>query len=182
MARKAKRGITRRVNKQAPITIRTVQPEDIPFLREMLFEAAAVSETMRILGIEKALALPANRKYLEAWGRPGDAGVVAQDTEQKPLGAAWYRLFPIEAPGYGFISPAIPELTMSVHADARGQGIGRALLQALIDLARTQEYSALSLSVDRNNAALRLYERLGFHDAGISIPGDTSVTMVKYLA
>ena len=78
-------------------TIRIVQIQDVPFLLDMLYEAAAVSESMRVLGKEKALSLPVNRKYLEAWGRPGDAGVIAIDQMDRPLGAAWYRLHPQEA-------------------------------------------------------------------------------------
>jgi ribosomal protein S18 acetylase RimI-like enzyme len=160
-------------------TIRTVQIQDVSFLWDMLYEAAAVAESMRTLGKEKALSLPVNRKYVEGWGRPGDAGVIAVDQMEQPLGAAWYRLHPDEAPGYGFVSPTIPELTIGVRADARGQGIGRALLQALIALAQSQGYAALSLSVDRSNPALHLYERFGFRDAGISDQEETSVTMIK---
>jgi ribosomal protein S18 acetylase RimI-like enzyme len=128
---------------------------------------------------EKALSLPVNRKYVEGWGRPGDAGVIAVDQMEQPLGAAWYRLHPDEAPGYGFVSPMIPELTIGVRADVRGQGLGHALLQTLIALAQSQGYAALSLSVDRNNPALQLYERFGFRDAGISDQEETSVTMIK---
>ena len=160
-------------------TIRTVQLQDVSFLWDMLFEAAAVSADMRTLGKEKALSLPVNRKYVEGWGRPGDAGVIAVDQTERPLGAAWYRLYPDEAPGYGFVSSTIPELTIGVGADARGQGLGHALLQTLIALAQSQGYAALSLSVDRNNAALHLYERFGFRDAGISDQEETSVTMIK---
>jgi ribosomal protein S18 acetylase RimI-like enzyme len=160
-------------------TIRTVQRQDVSFLWDMLYEAAAVAESMRVLGKEKALSLPENRKYIEGWGRSGDAGVIAVDLTERPLGAAWYRLYPNEAPGYGFVSPTIPELTIGVCDDARGRGIGQALLQALIALAQSQGYPALSLSVDRNNPALHLYERFGFLDAGISDQEDTSVTMIK---
>ena len=42
----------------ANFTIRTVQISDLPFLSDMLYEAAAVAESMRILGKEKALSLP----------------------------------------------------------------------------------------------------------------------------
>jgi GNAT superfamily N-acetyltransferase len=122
-----------------------------------------------------------NQKYVEGWGRPGDTGVIALDEGEQPLGAAWYRLYPASVPGYGFISPTIPELTIGVRVDVRGQGIGSALLLALIDQAQSQGYTALSLSVDRNNPALYLYERVGFHDAGISEPEDTSVTMMKQM-
>jgi ribosomal protein S18 acetylase RimI-like enzyme len=169
------------MEKATRITIRTVQIQDISFLWDMLYEAATVAEGMRVLGKEKALSLPVNRKYVEGWGRPGDAGVIAVDQTERPLGAAWYRLHPDEAPGYGFISPTIPELTIGVRVDTRGQGIGSALLQALIALAQSQRYAALSLSVDRNNPALHLYERFGFRDAGISDSEDTSVTMSKQL-
>ena len=161
------------------LTIRIVQSEDVPFLWDMMYEAAAVAESMRVLGKEKALSLPVNRKYVEEWGRPGDAGVIAIDQMDQPLGAAWYRLHPAEAPGYGFISSTIPELTIGVRADARGQGIGQALLQALIALAQSQGYAALSLSVDRNNPARHLYERFGFCDAFVSTGEDTSVTLIK---
>ena len=162
-------------------TIRTVQLQDASFLWDMLFEAAAVSADMCPLGKEKALSLPVNRKYVEGWGRPGDAGVIAVDQTERPLGAAWYRLYPDETPGYGFVSSTVPELTIGVCDDARVQGIGHALLQALIALAQSQEYATLSLSVDRNNPALHLYERCGFRDAGISDQEDTSVTMIKQL-
>ena len=73
------------------------------------------------------------------------------------------------------------ELGIGVVGEARGRGVGRALLAALRELAREQGYRALSLSVDRQNPARRLYERAGFRDAGISDPTDTSVTMTAHL-
>lgn len=167
------------MDKNAQLTIRTAQTRDIPFLWDMLFEAVAIAESMRALGKKKALALPTNRKYLEGWQRPGDAGVIALGENRHALGAAWYRLYPASSPGYGFISPTIPELAIGVRADIRSQGVGSALLHALIDLAKREGYTALSLSVDRSNPALHLYERFGFCDAQVSDPTDTSVTMIR---
>jgi hypothetical protein len=43
------------MRKKTPLTIRLIQTKDIPFLWDMLFEAAAVDESMRTLGKEKAL-------------------------------------------------------------------------------------------------------------------------------
>lgn len=163
------------------IIVRPAKGDDLPFLWDMLFEAAAVSPTMRALGKEAALALPANRKYLAAWGRAGDAAVVAVDAAGRRYGAAWYRLFPKAAPGYGFIAAEIPELTIGVSAAARGQDVGTRLLRALLDTARAHSFERLSLSVDRQNPARALYERLGFHDAGISDPDDSSVTLIANL-
>src|SRR6185312_1042073 len=90
------------------ITVRSATSADLPFMWDMLFEAA-VSPVMRALGKEAALARPEKQKYLAAWGRAGDAAVVAIDGTGQPCGADWYRLFPEEAPGYGFVAPDIPD-------------------------------------------------------------------------
>ncbi|GER91913.1 N-acetyltransferase [Dictyobacter vulcani] len=162
--------------------LRPVEPADQDFLWDMLYEAAAVSPAMRALGREQALAVSSVRKYLADWGeRAGDMGWIAVGEDHQPLGAAWYRFFPADAPGYGFVAANIPELTISVAPEARGLGIGGALLQALSQAAAEQGCPALSLSVDRENPARRLYERYGFNDAGISTPQDSSITLIHHL-
>ncbi len=163
------------------VVIRPVAPDDLPFLWDMGWEAVAVDAGMRAMGRHAALAMPSVRKYLDGWGRPGDAGVVAVDDAGNRLGAAWFRLFPANDPAYGFVAPDVPELSIGVAAEARGKGVGRALLDALLATARAQGYRAVSLSVDRQNPARRLYERAGFRDAGVSDPSDTSVTMIAML-
>ncbi|HTE65154.1 MAG TPA: GNAT family N-acetyltransferase, partial [Candidatus Binatia bacterium] len=85
----------------------------------------------------------------------------------EPVGAAWHRHFPAAQPGYGFVAERIPEISLGVEAAWRGRGIGRALLTALFDRARSDGIEALSLSVDANNApALALYQSMGFRSAG----------------
>jgi ribosomal protein S18 acetylase RimI-like enzyme len=51
---------------------------------------------------------------------------------------------------------------MSVLPDHRGQGIGARLLQELIDLLNEKGYKRISLSVQKANYAVRMYERAGF--------------------
>ena len=160
--------------------IRLAQPDDEPFLWDMGWEATAVDAEMRDLGRDAAFVSPHVRRYLEGWARAGDAGVVAVASDGQRLGAAWYRLFPAEEPGWGFVASDVPELSIGVVTEARGKGIGSALLDALLTLAREQGHRAVSLSVDRQNPARRLYERKGFRDAGISDPGASSVTMIAY--
>lgn len=161
-------------------TIDPAQPDDLPFLWDMLW-AAAVAEEVRALGWSAGFALPDVHHYLAGWGRPGDAGVVARDETGRRLGAAWYRLFPAEDPGYGFVAPDVPELAIGVVSAARSRGVGGALLDALAATARTRGFRALSLSVDRRNPARRLYERTGFRDAGTFDPTETGVTMLLAL-
>lgn len=159
--------------------IRRAILEDLPFLWDMLFEAAAVSCEIREMGKESALSLPFIFHILAGFGRGGDVAMVAASTEEKVLlGAAWFRLFPENARGYGFVSAEIPEIAIAVVPQMRGQGVGTKLLEELIETARNMEFSALSLSVDRANPALRLYKRLGFRDANVSKETDSSVTMI----
>ena len=100
-------------------------------------------------------------RYVYAWGRPGDAGVIALD-EGFPVGAAWYRLFRADAPGYGFVDEQTPELAIAVVPSRRGRGFGEELLAALMQRAREEGHPALSLAVHLANPAIRLYERFGF--------------------
>ena len=160
------------------LEIRPVQTDDLPFLWDMFWEATAVDPALRALGRDAAFAIPQVRRYLDGWGRFGDAGVIAVDEAGRRLGAAWCRLYPTDAPGYGFVAPDVPELSIGVVPEERGRGVGTALLDALAATAREHGHRALSLSVDRANPARRLYERHGFRDAGIPDPGDSSVTMI----
>ncbi|XTQ23305.1 N-acetyltransferase family protein [Bifidobacterium dentium] len=110
--------------------------------------------------------LPELRRYIEEFGRPDDICMVAKvETSDRPLivGAAWARIFPNNAAGYGTIDTATPEISISLLPDWRDQGIGRRLMTALLNQLRTDGRTAASLSVQRTNAnALHLYESLGF--------------------
>jgi GNAT superfamily N-acetyltransferase len=161
--------------------IRPLQPDDEPFQWDMGWEAVASNAEARARGRETVMALPQLRRYFLDFGRPGDAGVVAVTADGARLGAAWFRLFSAEEPGFGFIAVDVPELAMGVVPEARGQGIGSVLLDALLTLAREQGFRALSLAVDRQNPARRLYERKGFRDAGIADPTDSDVLMIADL-
>lgn len=111
---------------------------------------------------DDVVARPELFHYVDGWPRAGDAGLVAEDAEGQPIGAAWYRFFALDDPGYGFVDAAIPEVAIGVVASWRGQGVGRALLDGLRVLAVDRGIRALSLSVEKANPARRLYERCGY--------------------
>lgn len=57
---------------------------------------------------------------------------------------------------------------VAVAPERRRQGLGRQVLQALLDLARQQGAAHATLEVDPGNiAAVALYRDLGFQDAGL---------------
>jgi ribosomal protein S18 acetylase RimI-like enzyme len=136
--------------------IRPGTPQDVRFLRDMLRHAYY----WRSSGTEEASGQHPMR-YVEAWGRPGDAAVIALDNGF-PVGAAWYRLFKRDAPGYGFVDEQTPELSIAVVPSQRGHGFGGELMDALLARARADGYAGISLSVASDSPAVALYERYGF--------------------
>jgi ribosomal protein S18 acetylase RimI-like enzyme len=164
---------------------------DPAFLAEMLYEAV----NWRDDGAEERppfddlLNNPEVRRYVEDWGRKGDVAIVALDRLEEPVGAAWYRHFSSDEPGYGFVAPDVPELSIGVYPECRGQHVGSLLLGTLVNRARTDGHRAISLSVAAANPARRLYERYGFEPAPASngqVSGagdaDTSLTLVLDLS
>ncbi|MCA0969196.1 GNAT family N-acetyltransferase [Halobacillus litoralis] len=133
----------------------------IDFLTDMIYEAIYMPDNKPEK--QKLLREPHLIKYSKHWGKPGDKAFFAYDGNGLPVGAAWYRLFPEEEKGYGFIDEETPELGIAITDTARGKGLGEALMKRLIQAAQEEGRPALSLSVDSaNEKALALYKKLGF--------------------
>ena len=102
---------------------------------------------------------PKCRAAYEGFGTlPNDRAVVAE-VDGAVVGACWVRT----TDEYGHIDDETPSFSISLYAPYRGQGIGGAMMQQMLDELREAGYSRASLSVQKENPALRLYERLGFH-------------------
>jgi GNAT superfamily N-acetyltransferase len=151
------------------LVLRRGGAQDVRFLRDMLHHA--YYWRARVPGSLVS-------RYVRGWGRPGDTAVIALEGGF-PVGAAWYRVFPEDEPGYGFVDPETPELAIAVVPSKRGHGIGEELLKELIAKAKEAGYGRLSLSVEPGNPARKLYERFGFEVVGL---GDEAWTMVATLS
>ena len=142
-------------------TIRAATPADAPILWDMLFYAANMAED-GATSSAAARSHPYLAAFVAGWGQPGDLGVIAIDrADSSALGAAWLRQLSAPEKRYAAVSEGTPELAIAVAPTAVGQGIGGALLDALLAQARSQ-YPAVALSVRERNPAIRLYERHGF--------------------
>jgi GNAT superfamily N-acetyltransferase len=137
------------------------------FLEAMLFEAFFWDVSAKRTEFSEFRQHPEFAKLISGWGRRGDRGIVA-DQDAQAIGAAWFRLWTLECHSYGFIDATTPEVGMAVVRGHRRQGIGRALLQELIGVARADGLPSLSLSVDPFNPARSLYESFGFRKVGES--------------
>jgi GNAT superfamily N-acetyltransferase len=142
--------------------------QDVRFLRDMLRHA--------YYWRSRETEMPITR-YVNAWGRTGDRALIALD-DFHPVGAAWYRLYTEREPGFGFVDEQTPELTIGVVPSRRGKGIGSGLLDALLQRARQEGHARISLSVEKTNPAVHLYESRGFRP----VHENDDVVMVADLA
>jgi ribosomal protein S18 acetylase RimI-like enzyme len=156
------------------MVIRRGGPSDVRFLRDMLHHAYYWRERDPGEGPGPVA------RYVKGWGRPGDTALIAVD-DGFPVGAAWYRLFRRDQPGYGFVDEETPELAIAVVPNRRGRGIGDALLKELYERAKKDGYSSVSLAAERDNAPLVAYyeQKHGFER--VHEDGDDSVTMRRAL-
>ncbi|SFI95834.1 GNAT family N-acetyltransferase [Thermoflavimicrobium dichotomicum] len=140
---------------------RIAKPSDAPLLKEFLY--LAFKDSHGIEDVSREELEPMIQRYLNDWGQPGDLGFIIESIEEsKPVAAAWFRQFSEDRPGYGFVAPNIPEVTIAVLPEYRHAGLGRDLLMRLIDQARMEGFPGLSLSVKKSNPARKFYERLEF--------------------
>ncbi len=159
-------------------SLRPAAPDDVPFLWDMLYYAAHKSEE----GVASSDALhgdPRLNMWVNDWGSAGDHGIIAfGPLTQRRLGAAWLRILP-EGFSTGYVDDETPELAIAVAPACMGQGIGSALLAALIDAVK-DDIPAIVLTVRQGNPARRLYERHGFAHIG-DVTNRTGHTSAKML-
>jgi ribosomal protein S18 acetylase RimI-like enzyme len=89
---------------------------------------------------------------------------VARDDDGTIVGVSTLAVFPIPTARRAWIEDVI------VDDSARGQGVGAALIQAMIDAARQRGCATVDLtSRPSREAANRLYQRLGFTLRGTNV-------------
>ena len=137
--------------------IREMRKEEYCLLDDFLYEAIYIPD-----GIEpppkSIIDSPELQEYIVEFGkRKSDKALVAE-IQGNVVGAIWVRIMN----DYGHIDNDTPSLAMSVNKKYRGLGIGTALLNQLLSVERLAGYSRISLSVQKNNYAVKMYEKIGF--------------------
>ena len=103
------------------------------------------------------------------------AGVVEDESGEADFVAEVGDEAPAPFAGYGWVAADIPELAIAVLPAYQGQGIGGALLDVLLTLARLSGVRAVSLAVEDGNGAAHLYRSRGFAPVGRSGDSDLLV-------
>lgn len=118
------------------------------------FEAVAAEG--RWMGAEAPIDRDARRAGFDRAVARDDAVLLLADSGGAVVGSI-----------YASLSGGVVDLGMFVAAGHRGGGIGSALLEAVIDWARTQQAHKVSLAVwPTNHPAIGLYARYGFRVEG----------------
>lgn len=142
---------------------RSLGPDDVSHVQWALYAAVAWSPERQLPPYDALIEHPELTRYHRDWGRTGDQGLVAEVSGTR-AGVAFYRLFTDADHGHGYVEETTPELAVAVEPAFRGLGIGSRLMTELAQAARQAGFARLSLSVDTDNPALRLYERLGYRE------------------
>jgi GNAT superfamily N-acetyltransferase len=158
------------------VHIREIEKTEIFHLDNFLYEAIFIPE-----GLEKPdkkiIQIPELVCYIKDFGKDSDGCLVAE-SQGELIGAIWTRIFTETEKGFGFVDSKTPELSMSVVEKYRNQGIGTTLLTKMIEKLIQCGYEQVSLSVDLENYALKLYQKFGFK---IVHSDDQSAIMLKHL-
>jgi ribosomal protein S18 acetylase RimI-like enzyme len=159
------------------LEIRVIKKEEYPVLEDFLYNAIFLPPDAEPPHRE-IIFQPEIYVYVKEFGGKDDCGVVAEQDGQI-IGAAWTRIIP----AYGHIDNETPELAISVLPDFRGSGTGSKMMQSLFDLLRERGYRQTSLSVQKDNPAVRFYERLGYEITGerLDHANHEDFLMMKYL-
>lgn len=151
-------------------TIRHAVASDIAHLNDMLVEAVngATGSTGARRSRIAVLDDPRAIIYVAGWKRPSDFGSIAVDERGSSIGAAWARVLSPESAGDGFVATGVPELTIGVNQLWRARGVGRDLLRAVLTQAGELGHSRVSLAVEPDNFARRLYLTEGFRTVRVT--------------
>ena len=136
------------------VAIRSARPTDSEAWQD-LFESVAAEG--RWIGAEPPVAGFAPALFERHLG-DGHSAFFVVDADETLVG--WITAEVDEATGSA-------ELGMGISANHRGQGIGTAMMQAVVDWARSRGIERLWLEVfPHNAAAIALYERFSFVETG----------------
>ena len=137
--------------------IREIKKEEYVLLEHFLYEAIFIP-----VGVEPPpktiINMPELQEYIADFGSLKDDKAIVAEVEGKIIGSVWVRIMN----DYGHIDDDTPSLAMSLYKEYRGLGIGTALLKEILLNLKLAGYTKVSLSVQKDNYAVKLFKKVGF--------------------
>lgn len=143
--------------------IREMRKDEIGLLDDFLYEAIFIPEWYEgELPRDIIYSDPKIYASIKDFGtRPDDYCLVAE-VDNKVVGAVWVAI----AEEYGHMDDETPSFSISLYKDYRGQGIGTALMEEMLEHLRKRGYKKASLGVNKENYAVKMYKKVGFEIIG----------------
>ena len=139
-------------------TIRELSINERQVLDTFLYYAIYIPEGITPPPFE-IIKQPELQVYVKGFGeQDGDICLVAE-CDSIIVGAAWGRIMN----DYGHVSDDMPSLAISLLPEYRNKGIGTALMKSMQEMVSKQGYKGISLSVQKQNYATKMYRKLGFN-------------------
>lgn len=138
-------------------TIREMTKQEYPLLNDFLYEAIFIPDGIKPPP-KSIITAPELQVYVEHFGTSKDDFAFVAEIENKIIGAVWVRIMN----DYGHIDEKTPSLAISLYKKYRSQGIGSALIKKMLSVLQTHGYKRVSLSVQKINYAVNLYQKMGF--------------------
>ena len=136
--------------------IREIRENEYYVLSEFLYEAIFIP-----VGMEKPpkaiIEQPELQVYIADFGKSDDWCLVTE-VKEKIVGAVWVCVMD----DYGHIDDETPSFAMSLYEEYRNMGIGTALMRDMLEFLKNKGYKQTSLSVQKENYAARMYQKVGF--------------------
>ena len=137
--------------------IREIKESEYLLLNDFLYESIFVPEGTAVPP-RSIIDIPELQVYVSEFGsKKDDHGLVAE-VDGKIVGVAWVRIMN----DYGHVDDETPSFAISVYKDYQGLGIGKDLMQSMLVLLKKSGYKRASLSVQKANYAVKMYQQLGF--------------------
>ena len=139
--------------------IRYLRPNEYHLIKDFTYQALFVKQGQFIPA--DILDQPEIKNYYHNFGLKDDMALAAVINEEV-IGIVWTRIIKGEIKGYGYWDDRSPEFGISLLAKYRRYGIGTKLMKEMLKLLKENGYSFASLSVQKDNPAVKLYQKLGF--------------------
>lgn len=140
--------------------IREIKPSEIPLLADFLYEAIFQPDEQNRLPRD-VIKQPELQVYIENFGGADDHCLVAE-CDDKIVGAVWTRIIAGAVRGFGNVDDETPEFAISLYPEYRNSGIGTALMKQMLQHLTIKGYRQVSLAVQKDNYALKMYQAVGF--------------------
>lgn len=141
--------------------IREIKETEINMLETMLYEAIYQPIGSEPL-TKDIIKIPEIKVYIDNFLKKKDDYCLVAEINGDIVGAVWVRILAGKIKGYGNIDDKTPEFTVSLIKEYRNQGIGTSLMKKMIEYLEEKKYRQASLSVSKDNYAVKMYKKLGF--------------------